>query len=411
MTEPIRLLHFADVHIGMENYGKTDPSTGISSRVMDFLHRLNEICDYAEEHEADLIIFAGDAFKSSNPNPTFQREFARRIKRLAMQCPVVLLVGNHDIPAMTQKASSVEIFHTLEVGNVTVGRTDKVHRVQTRRGPVQVATVPYPVRQRLLSELSTRSMSLADLDLILRQQVDALIRSLGEEIDSSLPAVLTGHFTVQGAKLGSERSVMLGRDVAVLASTLADSIWDYVALGHIHYHQDMNPGHYPPVVYSGSIERIDFGEEGDPKGFCWVNLARGETTYEFIELPCRPFITIKCDVRGQADPTASIIKTASRYDLTDAVVRVVVTATPENEPLIRDRDIEVALEGCAFMAAIQREIDYPVRARLGVERPEGLTPLELLDRFLRSKATDPERQALLMEYAEHLLCDEEFELA
>ena len=32
--------------------------------------------DYATEHEADLVIFAGDAFKSQNPNPTFQREFA-----------------------------------------------------------------------------------------------------------------------------------------------------------------------------------------------------------------------------------------------------------------------------------------------------------------------------------------------
>ena len=29
MSEPIRLLHFADVHIGMENYGKIDPTTGI----------------------------------------------------------------------------------------------------------------------------------------------------------------------------------------------------------------------------------------------------------------------------------------------------------------------------------------------------------------------------------------------
>jgi exonuclease SbcD len=394
----------------MENYGRTDPSTGISSRVMDFLHRLNEICEYAEEHEADLIIFAGDAFKSSNPNPTYQREFARRVKRLAAVCPVVLLIGNHDIPAMTQKASSVEIFHTLDVGNVIVGRTDKLHRIETKRGPVQVATIPYPVRQRLLSELSTRSMSLSDLDVLLRQQVDTLIRNLAEQVDPDIPAVLTGHFTVQGAKLGSERGVMLGRDVTILSSTLADPAWDYVALGHIHYHQDMNPDHYPPVVYSGSIERIDFGEEGDPKGFCWANVERGKTTYEFIELPSRPFVTIRCDVRSQPDPTATIIKTVSRYDLTEAVVRVMVTATPENEPLIRDRDIEQALEGCAFVAAIQRDIDYPVRARLGVERPEGLTPMELLDRFLRSKGTDPDRHSVLMDYAERLLCEEQLEL-
>ncbi len=110
MSDGIRVLHFADVHIGMENYGGIDPTTGISSRVMDFLRRMNEIIAYAEEHEADLVIFAGDAFKTRSPSPTYQREFARRIKRLAALCPVVLVVGNHDIPTMTQKASSIEIF-------------------------------------------------------------------------------------------------------------------------------------------------------------------------------------------------------------------------------------------------------------------------------------------------------------
>ncbi len=34
---PIRVLHFADIHIGMENYGRIDPGTGINTRVIDFL--------------------------------------------------------------------------------------------------------------------------------------------------------------------------------------------------------------------------------------------------------------------------------------------------------------------------------------------------------------------------------------
>jgi exonuclease SbcD len=409
LTEPIRLLHFADVHIGMENYGKVDPSTGISSRVMDFLRCLTGIVEFAEQNDADLAIFAGDAFKNRSPNPTYQREFARRIKRLAQQCPVVLLAGNHDIPSMTQKASSVEIFHTLEVENVVVGRTDALHVVETRRGPVQVATIPYPVKQRLLGEISTAGMSLGDLDILLREQVDLVIRSLAEQVNPELPAVLTGHFTVQGARLGSERMVMLGRDVAVLNSTLADPIWDYIALGHIHYHQDMNAGHAPPVVYSGSIERIDFGEEGDPKGFCWVNLTRGEATYEFVEVDARPFLTIHADVRGHPAPTDAVIDEIGRHDTRDAVVRVIIQATPENEPLIRDRDIEAALHEAAYVAAIQRDIDYPVRRRLGVEHPEELGPLEVLELYLQNKEFTPERIALLKEYAERFFFSEDEE--
>lgn len=406
MTNPIRLLHFADVHIGIENYGKTDPSTGISSRVMDFLRSLNTLVEYAEENEADLAIFAGDAFKSSAPNPTYQREFARRIKRLAKVCPVILLVGNHDIPAMAQKASSVEIFHTLAVDNVIVGRTDEVHRVETRRGPVQVATVPYPVRQRLLSDISTAGLNLGRVDELLGEQIDALIRDLAGQVDPDIPAVLGAHLTVQGARLGSERGIMLGRDVSVLLSTLADPIWDYVALGHIHCHQDLNLGHMPPVVYSGSIERVDFGEEGDDKGFVWVNLARGRTTYQFVRIDARPFITIAVDVRNRRDPTQVILNEIARYDVSEAVVRVIVTTTPENDPHIRQKEIEAALDGAGFIAAIQRDIDYPVRARLGVERPEELAPLELLDLYLTKKGTAPDRVELLKEYAERLMSNE-----
>ncbi|MBN1428117.1 MAG: exonuclease SbcCD subunit D [Anaerolineae bacterium] len=406
MTEPIRLLHFSDVHIGMENYGRTDPSTGISSRVMDFLRSLNTIIEFAEQNEADLAIFSGDAFKSSSPNPTYQREFARRIKRLAKVCPVVLLVGNHDIPAMAQKASSIEIFHTLAVDNVIVGRADEIHRIETRRGPAQVATVPYPVRQRLLSSISTAGMSLGHVDALLSEQVDELIRNLANRVDDTIPAVLAAHLTVQGARLGSERGIMLGRDVSVLLSTLADPIWDYVALGHIHYHQDMNFGQYPPVVYSGSIERVDFGEEGDAKGFVWAELARGKTTFQFIELEARPFITIRVDVRKHRDPTKAVLKEIAKHDVTGAVVRVIITTTPENDPHIRQKDIEAALGNAGFVAAIQRDIDYPVRARLGVERPEELSPLELLDLYLVKKGTASDRIELLKEYAERIMEEE-----
>ena len=56
MLDPIRLLHFSDIHIGMENYGQVDPASGINGRVLDFLHRFDEVVDYAIAHEADLFV-------------------------------------------------------------------------------------------------------------------------------------------------------------------------------------------------------------------------------------------------------------------------------------------------------------------------------------------------------------------
>ncbi|HMR68394.1 MAG TPA: metallophosphoesterase, partial [Anaerolineae bacterium] len=98
MSLPINLLHLADIHIGMENYGRLDSRSGLNSRVVDFLRRLSQTIDLALEREVDVCIFAGDAYKNQRPNPTFQREFSRRIKRLAdAGVPVILLIGNHDM--------------------------------------------------------------------------------------------------------------------------------------------------------------------------------------------------------------------------------------------------------------------------------------------------------------------------
>ena len=65
MTEPIHVLHFSDVHIGMESYGRTDPETGVSTRVRDFLRRMDEMIEYASARDVELTVFAGDAFKSA----------------------------------------------------------------------------------------------------------------------------------------------------------------------------------------------------------------------------------------------------------------------------------------------------------------------------------------------------------
>ncbi len=61
--------------------------------------------------------------KIGNPTRLLQREFAHRIRELAELCPVVLLVGNHDLPTNVLRASSVEIYDTLAVPNVLVARS------------------------------------------------------------------------------------------------------------------------------------------------------------------------------------------------------------------------------------------------------------------------------------------------
>jgi exonuclease SbcD len=400
----IRILHMGDLHIGMENYGRIDAATGLNGRVMDFLRQLGGVVDHALENEVDLVLFAGDAYKTRDPNSTYRREFARRIKRLAdAGIPTVLLVGNHDLPAQERRASSVEIFRTLDVPNVLVAGRDRLLRLETRRGDaIQVATVPYPIRQRLLARDEHRDKTIAELDALVQRLVAENIQALAAQVDPSLPAVLLGHFSVSEAKLGSERTVMLGRDVVVLKSVLADPAWDYVALGHIHRHQELNRGQHPPIVYCGSLERIDFGEEKEAKGFVVAEVQRGGATWEFHPVAARPFVTIRADVRDQAEPLAVLLEAIAGHEVAGAVVRVIVQAMPEQEGLLRDGDIRRALEEAYYVAGISKEIERAYRQRLGGESPEELTPAELLTRYLESKETPPERIEKLLQYAEEI---------
>ncbi len=79
----MKIIHFADLHLGVETYGHTDPETGLSTRLLDFLKALDYLVDYALENSVDLVLFCGDAYKNREPGQTQQREFARRIRRLS----------------------------------------------------------------------------------------------------------------------------------------------------------------------------------------------------------------------------------------------------------------------------------------------------------------------------------------
>lgn len=406
MNRPLRVVHFSDLHIGMENYGRMDTETGLNQRILDFLNRMDAVVDYAIEHAADVVLFTGDAFRTKQPAPTHQREFASRIRRLSdAAIPTILLVGNHDVPVITNRASSVEIFETLGVSHIIVASEPALHRLETKQGPLQVAAIPYPVRQRLLSREEYRRLSQDALDRKVTEMVSSIIQGLAEQVDPAIPAVLIGHFSVQNAKWGSERSIMIGRDVTVPLSVLADPVWDYVALGHIHQHQNLHPGAHPPVVYAGSLERVDFGEEKQEKGFCWVEIERGKTAWRYINLPARRFQTIQVDVRTQAAPLEAIQRAISEHEIKDAVVRLMVHMLPEQEPLLRDADLTPLLKD-AFFTQINREVDRDIRDRLQGVAPDAMTPQHLLERFLQGKGKDEETISDLQHAAERIFTEE-----
>jgi len=296
------------------------------------------------------------------------------------------------------------------VPNVIVGDREALHQITCRRGqPLQVATVPYPLRSALISREEQQGKSLAELDQLLQDVMIENIQGLAEQARGhpAIPAILVGHFSVNEASQGSEQNIMIGRDATVPRSVLVDPTWRYVALGHVHKHQSLNRDLQPPIVYSGSIERIDFGEEREPKGFVVAEIGDGLTTWQFLpgyRRRARRFVTVRADVREETDPTAAVMAAIEAHgDLSDAVVRVIVKLRQEQEPLLADREIARVLSGAYFVGALQKDVQRVERQRLGGISVEALTPVELLARYLEVKEVPEERAQLLLEHGEALI--------
>jgi exonuclease SbcD len=405
----IKLLHLADLHIGMENHGRIDPSSGLHSRLNDYLARLDEAIDVGLAAGADMMLIAGDIYKNRTPNPTHQREFARRINRIrSAGLPVLILTGNHDISPSAGRAHSIEIFDTLTIEGVTIADRPRLHVVATRAGPLQVIALPWITRHALLTKEELRLVSFLEIEAMLLQRVDNFLRATAAQLDPDLPTVLAIHGTIDGATFGAERQVMLGRDLVLPRSMVALPGVDYVAMGHIHKHQSL--GEHPPIVYPGSIERIDFGEEHEDKGCVLVELAKGVARWRFQKLAARPFVTVAVDVRTSPEPQARVATAIEKRDLRDAVVRIKIDAGVEQAPLLRTDEIRRLLEqaGVFDIAAITIEVERANRGRLGNAEQdvlEGLTPRGALELYLRSKNMPDERIADLLAAAEELFAE------
>lgn len=319
----ITFIHTADIHFGMENYGKIDPGTGIHTRLLDFENALNHCISMGIEKNIDFFLFSGDAYKTATPSPTQQKLLMRCFLRLYKAgIPIIIIVGNHDNPLSFGKTNSLEIFNEVPLDGFHVFSKPDLIVLPTKNGPVQIIGIPWPTRNTISINKKHLFKSAEEITQYISQAVSVLIQDFAQKCDPTLPTVLASHMTVSsGVFSGSEKRAIYGTDPVLLPSQLALEPFDYVALGHLHRYQNLNHKGYPAIVYSGSIERIDFGERKEPKGFCLVSLERKKTNHTFIKVPTRPFIQIDVHLK-EGDQTQQILQKLTEYSLHNAVVKI-----------------------------------------------------------------------------------------
>ena len=411
----IRILHFADAHIDIANHGRRDPATGLSMRVLDFLKALDTIIDTAINEKVDLVLFAGDTYKDRTPAPTFQREWGKRIMKLSRAgIPTLLLVGNHDLSPAAGRAHTMQEFDTLEVPGIRVlGRPALLTPQELDGLPVQIIALPWVSRSGLMAALGLFGEQTENINRQVEDLLTELIHTWMDQLSPDFPAVLTAHASVQGAMYGSERSVLLGSDIILPGSLVRDQRLDYVALGHIHKAQNINNSAHPPVVYPGSIERVDFGEARDDKYFVIANVERGNTRLEWRKLNGRKFIDRYFKPETPVDLAEQCRRALpSPEEFEDAIMRLVVEYPREWEDQLDEPGLRRYAES-AFDFHFNRKPIQEARVRLPKDRNVGsLTAMELLDIYWKSIHLDDDQNlAELERLAREIISDQKPEQA
>jgi len=402
----IKLLHLSDIHLGSGlAHGHLNPETGLNTRLEDFVSSLSRCIDRAIAEPVDLVLFGGDAFPDATPPPLIQEAFASQFRRLVdAQIPTVLLVGNHDQHSQGQGGASLCIYRTLGVPGFVVGDRLETHRIQTRCGAVQVITLPWLTRSALLTRPETEGLSLSEVNHLLVERLAVALEGEVRGLDPEIPTVLLAHVMADTARYGAERFLAVGKGFTIPMVLLARPCFDYVALGHVHKHQVLCSD--PPVIYPGSIDRVDFGEEQEDKGYMLVELEPGgKTRFEFCPLPVRPFRTLRVDLTAvETDPQAVLLKAIHPQQIQDAIVRLIYQVRPDQLEQISTADLQQALH-CAHSYSIHPELASqlarPRLPELGVG--QGVHPLEALQTYLASRPDLQEVAMAMTEAAQTLL--------
>jgi exonuclease SbcD len=320
--------------------------------------------------------------------------------------PTVLLVGNHDVAPAAGRANTLQEFKTLQVPHIHMANRIALLGPDELNCPVQIITVPWVSRSQLMTREETAGKSLNDVLQQIEERVTEYVQRLIEEAaDPDLPLILTAHASVGGAKYGSERAVMLGHELVLSNNIIRDQRLDYVALGHIHKHQTVHEGH-PPAVYPGSIERIDFGEVKEQKGFVIAEVSKGKTDWHFIKLHTRRFVDIELITESAETFMADVMRQLPEPDeVFGAVCRVRLSYPRDWEPLVD----ELAIGGRfkeALSVQIQKNRQMDNRARLGdTVGVENLSAEELLAQYWRTIDMDTAETEAMQKLAKQVFMD------
>lgn len=294
----MKIVTFADLHLGVSSYGYIDPNTGLNTRVLNALSSFDKMIDYCIDNEIKYVIFAGDMFKNNLPTPTLQKELNLRIKK-GIDNGIVFYMqdGNHDVSPIITAKSAMDPFNTLGIQNVKHTRFEAEFFIED----IRVLMLPTYCNQ---------------------EEVENILKKYNDNIKT----IVVGHNTILGAKLNDW--LIETNESAIDGKIFKQKNIISVVLGHLHKHQILDTN--PLIYYTGSLQRIDFNEENQPKGFVELNINNNIVNYRFIEIESQEFKTIKLDLTNIDNEMEFIQNYIDKEHIENKIVRLQLQVKKDN---------------------------------------------------------------------------------
>lgn len=404
MSQPLHIIHVSDIHFGSgEVHGSLNPETGLNIRFEDFVAALDRVVNYAIDIEADVFLFSGDAYKNATPEPIYQKMFASRLKRLSDSgIKTILLVGNHDQILRSTNSHAMSVFQSLSVPGVITVDKPICTLIETKRGKFQLIGLPHITRHQLVTLEKYANLTAAEIDRLLAEQVANVLAGYYADLNPDLPTVVTAHMTVDRALAGIEQELLVGYTLTFPTDIFIHDKVDYVALGHVHKYQVIRD-RAPAIVYAGSLERVDFGEEKEDKGFVHIELTRGKAKYTFHSINPRPFITLDLNLTEVADPTKTVLEAIAKSLIPGCVLRIRYKIKQEQLASLDERAIRQATATALTARLLPPEMEMTQNRTRMPQLNENIatTPMVALETYLNETA--PARKEILLARAQIIM--------
>jgi len=378
-----------------------------NNRFEDMEVTLKELTQHVIGIKPKYFIFLGDAFKNWRPIPMELALFRHHIQKIAEAgIKVLILVGNHDYP----ESEDYRGYHCFSEfydwskyqKNIEVIDNPNVMKLSDKASGIFIPHIPKNKIEKSYEDSFEGILS-------------NLLAEMNKDDAGKPKRMLFSHVYLQEAKVGAG-DININTANGVSVGTIKKHGIDTAFLGDIHKSQRIEPGYF----YPGSIERVDFGEKDDIKGFIVYD---DETDgVEFIHLNSRsmvdmvinlvdhgfyktgkeadkqPAIPIKIDdVEDYIEATLTQKKKA----LKNAIVKIKMVCTKEQKAVldnIEEKTVKALLD--TYNVHRLKSIGYEIVDAISVrnaEVNESLTPVLALHKYVGMKDySDDAKKYILM---------------